>query len=64
MREFFHAWSEGEIAQFHARHPNGTRAGLALALLVYTAQRRSDVVRMGWQHVTGDVIARRRPAPR
>lgn len=55
--EGFHAWSEDEIAQFHAKHPNGTRAGLALALLVYTAQRRTDVVRMGWQHVTGDVIA-------
>jgi integrase len=55
--EGFHTWSEDEIAQFQAKHPNGTRAGLALALLLYTAQRRSDVVRMGWQHVSGDVIA-------
>jgi tetratricopeptide (TPR) repeat protein len=50
--EGFHTWSEGEIAQFQARHPIGSRAGLALALLLYTAQRRGDVVRMGWQHVT------------
>ena len=33
------------------------RARLALALLLYTGQRRSDVVRMGWQHVKGDCIA-------
>jgi integrase len=51
-----HTWSESEIAQFQVRHPIGTRPGLALALLLYTAQRRGDVVRMGWQHVTGDSI--------
>ena len=55
--EGFHTWSEDEIARFEARHEIGTRARLAFALLLYTAQRRSDVVRMGWQHVTGDLIA-------
>jgi integrase len=55
--EGFHTWSEDEIAKFEARHEIGTRARLAFALLLYTAQRRSDVVRMGWQHVTGDLIA-------
>lgn len=55
--EGFHAWSEAEIAQFQAKHPIGTRAGLALALLLYTAQRRGDVVRAGWQHMRGDAIA-------
>jgi integrase len=52
-----HTWAEEEIAQYLARHPIDTRAGLALALLLYTAQRRGDVVRMGWQHITGDLIA-------
>ena len=52
-----HTWTEDEIAQFQARHPSDTRAGLALALMLYTAQRRGDVVRMGRQHVTGDLIA-------
>jgi integrase len=47
-----HTWSDDEIAQFKARHPSDTRAGLALALLLFTAQRRGDVVRMGWQHIT------------
>jgi integrase len=28
----------------------------ALALMLYTAQRRGDVIRMGWQHVKGDTI--------
>ena len=51
------SWSEEGIAQYRARHPLDTRAGLALALLVYTGQRRGDVVKMGRQHVTGDLIA-------
>lgn len=51
-----HTWSEDEIAQFQAAHPVGTKARLALALLLYTAQRRSDVVRMGRQHVRDGVI--------
>ena len=42
----FHTWTEGEIAQFEAHHPVGTKPRLALALLLYTTQRRSDVVRM------------------
>ena len=47
----FHSWSIEEIEQYEARHPIGTRARLALALLVYTGQRRSDVVCFGRQHV-------------
>src|SRR5262245_61397214 len=47
----FHSWNDDEIAQFERRHPAGTFARLALALLLYTGQRRSDVVRMGPQHI-------------
>lgn len=43
----FHSWTESEIAQFEARHPIGSKARLALALLLWTASRRSDVVRLG-----------------
>jgi integrase len=53
----FHTWTEDEIAQYEARHPIGTKARLALALLLYTAQRRSDVVGMGRQHVRNGMIA-------
>jgi len=49
--EGFHTWSESEIAQFEDKHPVGTRARLALALMLYTGQRRSDAVRMGRQHI-------------
>jgi integrase len=52
----FHTWTEEQIAAFEARHPIGTKARLALALLLYTAQRRSDVVRMGRQHVRGGAV--------
>ena len=52
----FHTWTEEEIAAFEAKWPLGTRARLALALLLYTGQRRADVVRMGRQHVRGGVI--------
>jgi integrase len=47
----FHTWTEDEISQFVRFHPLGTKPRLALALLLYTAQRRSDVVKMGRQHI-------------
>jgi integrase len=47
----FHSWTDVEISHFEKRHPIGSRARLALALLLYTGQRRSDVVRMGRQHL-------------
>jgi integrase len=40
-----------EVEQYEKRHPVGTTARLALALLLYTGQRRSDVVLFGKQHV-------------
>lgn len=47
----FHTWTEGEIAQFEARWPLGTKPRLAMALMLYTGQRRSDAILMGRQHV-------------
>lgn len=55
--EGFVTWSEAHIAQFEARWPLGTRQRLALALLLYTGQRRSDVIGMGRQHVRAGRIA-------
>jgi len=49
-------WSDVQIAQFEKRHPVGTKANLALRLLLYTAQRRSDVVRLGRQHEKAGAI--------
>ena len=48
--EGFHTWTVDEVQQFEERHPIGTKARLALALLLYTGQRRSDVIRFGKQH--------------
>jgi site-specific recombinase XerD len=47
----FHSWDDCEIAQFEAHWPVGSKPRLALALLTYTGQRRSDVVCMGRQHL-------------
>src|SRR5499433_1121924 len=52
----FHCWTDAEIAQFEAHHPIGTKPRLALALLLYTGQRRSDVVRMGRQHIRNGAL--------
>jgi integrase len=52
----YHSWTEDEIAQFETQHLVGSRARLALALLLYTGQRRSDVVRMGRQHVRDGML--------
>ena len=49
--EGFHSWTLDEIAQFEAKHPIGTPARLALALALYTGQRRADLVSLGRQHV-------------
>ena len=49
----FHTWTLEEVQQFEARHPIGTKARLALVLLLFTGQRRSDIIRFGKQHAKG-----------
>ncbi len=53
----FRDWLENLIDQYEAHHAVGSEARLALGLGLYTAQRRSDVVRMGRQHVRDGKIA-------
>jgi integrase len=55
-----HTWTEDEIAQYAARHPTGTKARLALALLLQTGHARADVARMGRQHVKHGKLSMRR----
>lgn len=52
----FVAWSEDDIAKYLKHWKAGTRPRLALLLLLYTGQRRSDVIQMGRQHVSADTI--------
>lgn len=40
-----------EIRQFEEKHPVGSVARLALALALYTGQRRADLVQFGKQHM-------------
>ena len=47
----YHSWTPAEVEKYEARHPVGSTARLALALLLYTGQRRSDVILFGRQHV-------------
>jgi integrase len=54
--EGHHSWTDDEIAQFERHHPIGSRARLALALLLYTGQRRGDVIRMGAQHIRNGAL--------
>lgn len=41
-----HTWTDEQIAQYEARWPLGTRERLAFAVLLYSAQRVSDAVKL------------------
>jgi integrase len=51
-----HTWSEEDIGAYERAHAIGTKARLAFGLLLYTAQRRSDVIRIGHQHIRDGVL--------
>jgi integrase len=45
--EGHHSWSEEELELFESHWPVGSKPRLALALLLYTAVRREDVIHLG-----------------
>lgn len=47
----YKGWSEQHIQRIEARYPIGTKGRLAFALILYTGLRRSDVVKVGPQHI-------------
>jgi integrase len=47
--EGYHTWTVDEVRAYEKKHPIGTKARLALALLLFTGVRRSDVVKLGRQ---------------
>lgn len=51
------SWSEDEIGRYEARWETGSTPRLALALLLYTGQRRSDVVRMMPRDIVDGMIS-------
>jgi integrase len=53
----FHTWTVAEVQRFYAKWHIGTRERLAMDLALFTGLRRSDLHRIGRQHVTGDKIS-------
>ncbi len=47
----FHSWTLDEVAAYRDCHAVGTKARLALELLLLAGVRRSDVVQLGRQHM-------------
>jgi site-specific recombinase XerD len=50
-------WTSTDIEQYEKRHPHGSKARLALELLLSTGQARCDVVRMGRQFVRDETLS-------
>ncbi|NKL00639.1 tyrosine-type recombinase/integrase [Rhizobium leguminosarum bv. viciae] len=55
----FKPWDAADVEKFYATHPEGSQARLAMDMLLFTGLRRSDIFRIGPQHVKGDVIENR-----
>lgn len=47
----FYSWTEADIAKYQARHPIGTKARLALEIILWTGQRRGDARLFGPKHI-------------
>jgi integrase len=53
----FHSWTEDEIVAFQSTYPVGTKERLALELLLGTALRAADVVKVGRGHVRNGTLS-------
>jgi integrase len=54
-----HTWTEDEIARYESHWPVGSKPRLAFAMMLYTAQRRSDVIGLGPQHIRNGILSLR-----
>lgn len=52
----FAAWTMEDLHKFYQKWPIGSKARLAVELIVHTGLRRSDIVRAGWQHMRGNIF--------
>lgn len=55
--EGHHTWTVEEVEKYRQFHKVGTMARLAIDLLLFLGLRRSDVVKVGRQHVQNGVIS-------
>lgn len=46
-----HCWTDAEIEKFRAAHQTGTRARMAMELILWSGARRSDAVQLGRQNI-------------
>ncbi|AGA64901.1 Integrase / recombinase [Liberibacter crescens BT-1] len=53
----FYTWTVEEVEKYRSFHPVGTKARLALELMLFLGLRRSDVVRIGPQHMKDGVLS-------
>jgi integrase len=54
------SWKPEEVAQFEAVHPLGSKARLCFALARYTGAGRSEIARLGPQHIrNGEIVINR-----
>lgn len=53
----FAAWSMDDLIRFYERWPIGSKARLAVELIIHTGLRRSDIVNAGWQHMRGNIFS-------
>jgi integrase len=52
----YRTWSEEYIERFQATYPIGTKERLVFALLLYTGQRRSDVIKMKREDIRDNIL--------
>ena len=53
----FYPWSEADITVYKAKHAIGTKARLALEIMLWTGQRRSDARLFGPKHIVSGKAA-------
>jgi hypothetical protein len=59
-KEGYKTWSEGHVIAYRDRHPIGSKARLALEMLVNTGAARVDIVQLGRQHIRDGLLSFRR----
>ncbi|WP_080849932.1 tyrosine-type recombinase/integrase [Agrobacterium tumefaciens] len=53
----FPAWTMDEVKAFRQKYEIGTTARLAMELMLLAGLRRSDLVRAGRQHISGNILS-------
>jgi len=53
----YYTWTEDDVLKFETHWPVGTKARLAMAIMLYLGVRRSDAVAIGKQHESSDGLS-------